>query len=72
MRFVSTEQEKRERADVCRIALEWQKTPYVPNQRKKGIGVDCLTLIVGVYEESGIIERQVSPALFGDVASSLF
>lgn len=33
---------------VCR---EWMDTPYVPGQKEKGCGVDCIQFLSGVMEE---------------------
>jgi cell wall-associated NlpC family hydrolase len=63
MRTVDAATEAVERANVCRIAREYQGTPYHANARRKGLhgGVDCLTFIVNVYEEAGLIAKQNLP-----------
>lgn len=63
MRTVDIQTEIAERAAVVRIAREYQGTPYHPHARVKGIrgGVDCLTFIVGVYEDAGLIQKQDLP-----------
>jgi len=62
-RCVPPAQECEERARVVRLALEYEGTPYKPNQRVKGPrgGVDCFTLIVNVYEEAQLIPKQQLP-----------
>lgn len=45
------------REAVVREAMSWQGTPYHPNARVKGQGVDCLTFVVGVYENVGLIPK---------------
>ena len=54
-----TEQEQR--ALVCKIAAEYIGTPYHPCARVKGHGVDCLTLLSGVWEDAGLIARADIP-----------
>lgn len=49
--------EDRARADIVREARSWLLTPYHPNARVKGVGVDCLTLVVEVLERTGVIEH---------------
>jgi cell wall-associated NlpC family hydrolase len=53
--------EAEERARVVRIAHGYMGTPYHPHGRKKGVGVDCLTLLAEVYTEAGLIERPKIP-----------
>lgn len=52
----SDEQQARE--DIVREAREWLSTPYHSHARVKGVGVDCLTLVVEVLERVGVIEHQ--------------
>lgn len=49
------------RAAVLREARTWLGTPYVHSGRVKGVGVDCLTLLAGVYQEAGLVERVPIP-----------
>lgn len=42
-------------------ARTWLKTPFHHGQKLKGAGVDCLTFIVGVYENVGVVEPQRLP-----------
>ncbi len=37
--------------DVLEIARSWEGTPYVNQGRLKGVGVDCLGLLVGMWYE---------------------
>jgi len=45
-----------ERQRAVSIARSFIGTPYHSGGRKKGIGVDCLTLLAEVYAEAGLIE----------------
>lgn len=36
---------------IVSIARTWIGTPYIHQHRTKGVGCDCLGLIIGVYEE---------------------
>jgi cell wall-associated NlpC family hydrolase len=47
-------EEARQRANVVRIALEWERTPYVHQGRIKGKAADC-TFFAKVYEEAGLL-----------------
>lgn len=49
------------RAAIVAEAKEWLKTPYHHAAKLKGIGCDCLTYIVGVYENVGIVGPQKIP-----------
>lgn len=44
-----------ERERIARIALEWERTPYVSEGRIKGQCADC-TFFAKVYEEAGLID----------------
>lgn len=44
------------RQEVIKIAHTWLGTPYHHRAKVKGAGVDCLTLLVAVYEEAGLID----------------
>jgi cell wall-associated NlpC family hydrolase len=41
------------RRAIVAEALTWELTPYHPNARLKGVGVDCAQLPVGVYSACG-------------------
>ena len=43
------------RESVCRIALEWIRTPYHHMGQIKGAGVDCAMFPLEVYREAGLI-----------------
>lgn len=43
-----------ERARVVQEAMSWLKTPWHHHSRVKGAGVDCLQLLVAVYEAAGV------------------
>ena len=40
---------------IVREALSWERTPYHPLARIKGIGVDCAQFPAAVYETVGLI-----------------
>jgi cell wall-associated NlpC family hydrolase len=44
-----------ERADIVAEARAWLKTPYMHQQRMKGIGVDCAGLVIGVARNLGMV-----------------
>ena len=50
---MSIEQEQRKL--VVKIAQSFISTPYHSHGRKKGIGVDCLTIIAEVFTEAGLV-----------------
>jgi len=52
--------EAAQRAEVVRIALEWERTPWVNEGRIKGKAADC-TFFSEVFVESGLIERPPIP-----------
>jgi len=56
---VVSEQEQRQR--VVAVAKTYLGTPYHSHARVKGAGVDCLTLLSCVWEESGLIPRVKLP-----------
>lgn len=49
------------RERVVKEALEWQGTPYHSHGRVKKVGCDCLTFVVQVYENAGVIEHYKVP-----------
>ena len=49
--------EASQRAAVVSEARTWLGTPYHHMGRVKGVGVDCLTLLICVYENVGLIPR---------------
>jgi cell wall-associated NlpC family hydrolase len=54
-----SEQDERQR--VIEIARTYLRTPYHPEGRLKGVGVDCLTLLVNTYEEAKLIDQVKVP-----------
>lgn len=52
----SAEEEKAQRAAVVAEALTWQMTPYHLEARIKGVGVDCVQLILAAFKANGIME----------------
>jgi cell wall-associated NlpC family hydrolase len=49
--------EAAERAALVAEARAWVGTPYHTGARLRGIGADCLTVIVGAFENAGLIPR---------------
>lgn len=43
------------RAEIVAVALAWLNTPFHHAGRVKGVGVDCLQLLVAVYSEVGLL-----------------
>jgi len=52
-----------ERQRLVDVAMTWRGTPYVDCARVKGPrgGADCLTFIVGAFEEAGLVGNVVVP-----------
>ena len=46
------------RADVVRCARSWVGTPYLHQARSKGVGVDCIGLVIGVARELALIPQE--------------
>lgn len=44
------------RDKVVKVAYTWLRTPYHHHARIRGVGVDCATLLLEVYQEVGVIE----------------
>jgi hypothetical protein len=55
------DRERYERDLVVRIAIEWERTPYVHQGRIKGQAADC-TFFAKVYEEAGLLPPVTIPA----------
>jgi len=54
------------RADVVACARRWIGTPYVERQRLRGVGVDCVGLLIGVARDLGFMPRDFEvPAYTG-------
>lgn len=54
-RSYSASEETAKRAEIVTEALSWERTPYHPNARLKGIGVDCAQYPAAVYEAVSLI-----------------
>ncbi len=50
-----------QRQNVACEAISWQGTPYHHQGNLKGIGVDCVMLMVEVYKSCGMIPGEVDP-----------
>ena len=48
-----------QRAEVCRIAMTWERTPFAMNAAICGVGVDCARLAAFVYVEAGLLNLEV-------------
>lgn len=49
--------EKRQREAIVKEALSWINTPYHHMGRIKGAGTDCGMLLLGVFENCGLLEH---------------
>lgn len=47
---------KKKKLDIVRQARTWLGTPYHHQGRLKGVGVDCVGIIIGVGKELGIFD----------------
>lgn len=47
--------EAQERAAIVETALSWAGTPYHHQAKIKKVGCDCATLLVGVFQEAGLV-----------------
>jgi cell wall-associated NlpC family hydrolase len=45
------------RAAIVAEAMTWLKTPYHHRARKKGAGVDCAMLLIGIFSGVGLIDE---------------
>lgn len=50
-----------QRQNVVQEAISWQNTPYHHQANLKGVGVDCVMLMVEVYRTCGLIPASVDP-----------
>ena len=46
---------------ICDIAKTWLGTPFVYGACRKGSGVDCAKLILGVFKEAQLLDNGVHP-----------
>jgi cell wall-associated NlpC family hydrolase len=44
------------RAQIVAEARSWLRTPYMHQARNKGVGVDCVGLLIGVARNAGLCE----------------
>lgn len=49
------------RAEIVAEALTWENTPYHHKANLKGVGVDCIMIIVEVFKACGLIPADVDP-----------
>jgi cell wall-associated NlpC family hydrolase len=52
---VTPDKEAAARAAIVTEAISWERTPYHPHARLKGIGVDCAQFPAAVYEAAGLV-----------------
>jgi cell wall-associated NlpC family hydrolase len=45
-----------ERAHIIAAAKDWLETPFHHQARLKGVGVDCIGLVIGVARELGLVD----------------
>lgn len=50
--------------DLVREARSWIGTPYVAQAAMKGVGADCVGLIIGVWKACGLIPQDYSPGAY--------
>jgi NlpC/P60 family putative phage cell wall peptidase len=50
-----------DRQNVVSEAIDWLNTPYHHQANLKGVGVDCLMLMLEVYQACGLIDGAVDP-----------
>lgn len=49
------------RASIVAEALSWLRTPYHHQARIKGVGVDCVWLLIEVFKTVGIVAADFDP-----------
>jgi NlpC/P60 family putative phage cell wall peptidase len=54
----------RRRRQVLNEARSWIGTPYHHGQCLKGIGVDCVWIMIAVYRTIGVVPRNYSPGSY--------
>jgi NlpC/P60 family putative phage cell wall peptidase len=52
------------RAQLIAEALAWQGTPYHGGAALKGVGVDCIGLVIGVLKHVGLLAPSYSPGYY--------
>ncbi len=58
---MENENETEQRNRLVAIAHTWLGTPYQHCGRFKNVACDCVTLLVGIYEEAGLIPKVEIP-----------
>ncbi len=56
----------KQRAAIVAEALTWLDTPFHHQARLKGVGVDCINLLAGVFAAVGLVPDVVLPAYAPD------
>lgn len=52
---------------VIEEAKTWLNTPYHWNTRIKGVGVDCGQLLIGIFENTGVLEMgECDPGIYSN------
>ena len=41
--------------NISEIALSWVGTPFFPHMARKGIGADCVTQALAIFQEAGLL-----------------
>lgn len=49
---------EKERQEIVRVALSWERTPYHHHAMLKGIGVDCAMILIAVFNEAGVVSAE--------------
>ena len=49
---------------IIQSAKSWLLTPFHHEARVKGHGVDCLQLIIGVYQEAGLLPENIDDDVY--------
>lgn len=53
--------EQAQRALIVAEVLQWKSTPYHMKSRIKGVGCDCGSFLIGVFQNLGMIQASVEP-----------
>ena len=59
---VTSEAEMRQR--IVAEARSWCGTPYHHMARIKGVGVDCLQILIGIYSAVGLVPQDIDPGYY--------
>lgn len=49
------------RSQVCEEVRKWRGTPFLHQQRVRGLGVDCVGLVLSVTQDLGLSDRNGVP-----------